>query len=266
MPLSPQIYKGVYCAKLLMAYFVIAIHTTRWTLMGLLDTAVPYFFLANGFFLFGKLTGDKKKDLSVIKLWIIKVSILYFVWTLIYLPFAIVHFRSEELPFMTAIAVYTRNVLLVGENLYSCQLWYLLALIWGGSIIYFLRLANTPPWVMFMIGLSFYIGADLLHLEEVPLYVKLFKTTRNGLFFGLLFITGGGLVRQWVKNDTSTVSVYWIIATGIISLAVFQYSKWFIFPLSACLLLLSLRLSLPVLKKETSQRIGDMSKVTTWFI
>ena len=260
MPPTQQIYKGIYLEKLIMAFLVVAIHTTNWTLMGLLETAVPWFFLASGFFLFGKLNGDKEKDLCAIRNWTWKVLKLYIIWTIIYLPFAVIGFWQDQLPFSKSVVVWLRNVILVGENYLSWPLWYLLALVWDGALIWLMRRIGIPLWAMCLIGLSLYLFADLYPLEEISVYARLFKTTRNGVFVGLLFVTGGGIIRQWETKNLVHNPVLWDILLVVVSFIGFQFSHLLLPALAASLFLISLRLKLPQLKVKTAILIGTVSK------
>ena len=229
--------------------------------MGLLETAVPWFFLTSGFFLFGKMDVNKEKDLAAIRVWIEKVLKLYLVWTVVYFPFAIIGFCQDYLPFAKAVVVWLRNVILVGENYLSWPLWYLLALIWGGALIWLMRHVGLPVWAMFVVGLVLYLAARVFRLDEVPIYEKLFKTTRNGLFFGLMFLAGGGLIRQWVSKVKVRHAIWWDIALIVGAFVGFQFCPFFLLPLAAGLFLLSLRVEIPGLSDSTSKRLGAMSKV-----
>ncbi len=246
--------------KFIMAYLVVAIHTTDWHLMGLLDTAVPYFFLASGFFLFRKLGRSREEDLSIIKQWIGKVLKLYLIWTLVYLPFTVIGFLRDGLSLQTAFAIFVRNLILVGENYLSWPLWYLLAMIWGGILIYVMRWMRIPVWGIFLAGLALYLAAFQLDLDSMPLYAKLFKTTRNGFFLGLMFLTAGGLVWQWMQQDRLQKPLLWDLLLVCIGVAGYQYSSLFLLPFALGLFLLSLRTNLPVLSDDSARSLGAMSK------
>ena len=199
-----KIYKGVYLMKFIMAYLVVAIHTTDWSLMGLMDTAVPYFFLASGFFLF-------------------------------------------------------RNLVFVGENYLSWPLWYLLALVWDGVIIYLMRWLKLPVWGMFLVGLALYLSAEIFDIHSIPYYTKLFQRTGNGLFFGLAFVTFGGIIWQLVSSGKADWPVLLDILLTIALFVGFQFKQWLLLPLSVGVFLVSLRLSWPD-NENTARRLGAMSK------
>lgn len=258
---SRVVYKGVYVMKLIMAYVVVAIHTTDWSLMGLTETAVPYFFIASGFFLFRKLGGSREEDLRVIKQWILKILKLYLIWTAIYLPFTVVGFIRDGLSFQTATAVFLRNLIFVGENYLSWPLWYLLAMVWGGIQIYLLRWLRMPVWSMFLTGVALYLAAHFLDLEHMSLYAKVFRTTSNGFFLGLMFLTAGGMLWQWTGRELRVeLPLLWDLLLIGISWVGLQFSGHCVLPLAAGVFLLSYHINLPWLAGQTAIRFGTMSK------
>jgi len=193
--LTKECLKGDYCVKLLMAIVVVAIHTTDWNLLGLTKVAVPYFFVSSGYFLFRKIDGkNRQESLNIVRDWICKILRLYLICTLVYLPFTIYGFYQDNLSLSKSIVLFLRNFCFVGENYLSWPLWYLLAVVWSGCIIYVMRSLNCKVWLMFAIALALYLMANILGLDNNDTYIKLFKTTRNGPFFGLLYITSGGCV------------------------------------------------------------------------
>lgn len=247
--------------KLIMAYIVVAIHTTDWSLMGLTETAVPFFFLASGFFLFKKLDGTREDDLRIILRWIGKVLKLYLIWTAIYLPFTVIGFLRDGLSMQTAFAVFVRNLILVGENYLSWPLWYLLAMIWGGILIYVMRWMRIPVWGMFLAGIMLFLLPGLFHLGEVPAFKALFKTEDNGIFCSLMYLTAGGLLWQWTERGPRVeMPLPWDLLLIGISLAGFQFSQYCILPLAAGFFLLSYHIDLPWLAEQTAIRLGGMSK------
>ena len=187
--------KGIDLVKVLMAFVVVSIHTTTWPLLGIREVAVPYFFLVSGFFLFGKMTGDRTDDLAAIRSWTLKILRLYLIWTAIYLPFTVYGFIQDGLSLKQCLLLFGRNLLFVGENFMSWPLWYLLAMIWSGVLVYVLRALKVPVWGMLLAGI---ILAALPHfLGDNALYVKLFRDSRNLVFTGPFYIAVGGLLRQF---------------------------------------------------------------------
>lgn len=202
-------YNSIDCAKVIFAIFVVAIHTlqpftatlsseARHFVTALLSLAVPFFFVASGFLLGNKLNSTNKDgQLAYLKKWIYRIGRLYLLWTLIYLPYAIYGFSIENTGLIKSLAIYTRNILLVGENYWSWPLWYLLAMFVAGCIIYLLLLCKVKQtyWYILALLLAFAgILLDQLRINDwggVNLYYSLFMTTRNGFFIGFPYMALG---------------------------------------------------------------------------
>ena len=189
--------KGIDTLKFLFSLVVVWIHTGVGNLGGLTPWAVPFFFLVSGFFLFGKLFDEPAPSLRNEKIsgWWRKTLRLYVLWTLIFLPFAIIGLLNDHLAPVKAIAQYLRNFLLVGENYLSWPLWYLLGLLWAGAIIWIANKLRLPFWSLCLLALALFLLPRLMHLEDNALYVRIFKTTRNGFFLGFPVMVLGGLIR-----------------------------------------------------------------------
>ena len=246
--------------KLIMAYVVVAIHTTDWSLMGLTETAVPYFFIASGFFLFRKLGGSREEDLAVIRQWTLKILKLYLIWTAIYLPFTVVGYYQEGLPITKALLGFVRNVVFVGSNYFSWSLWYLLGMVWAGICIYIMRMMNFTLWAMIILAFGLYLSEFFFDFHSIPYYSKVFATTRNGFFVGLPFITAGGLAYYLYNSIQPKKAIIWDSLLTILSFIGFQYHPLFLPPLALGIFFLSLRVALPHLQEGIAIRLGSMSK------
>lgn len=183
--------------KVLMAFVVVSIHTTEWPLLGIRDVAVPFFFLVSGFFLFGKMTGDRKEDLAAIRTWTLKILKLYLIWTAIYLPFTVYGWMQDGLTWKQAMAVFIRNLVFLGQNFMSWPLWYLLSMIWGGVLFYLLRAVNVPLWGMLLAGILLFAIPHVPGVVDSTLYRKLFKDSTNLVYTGPLYLAIGGLLRRY---------------------------------------------------------------------
>lgn len=184
--------------KILFSLVVVWIHTGVGDLGGLTPWAVPFFFTVSGFFLFGKLfdeTESRMREVRLVKWWK-NILRLYIIWSLIFLPFAIIGFYHDHFSPIKAAAVYLRNIVFVGENYLSWPLWYLLGLLWAGGIIWISNRIRIPFWCLCLLALFLLIVPRLHLFEENSLYWKLFLTTRNGLFVGFPFMVLGGLIRK----------------------------------------------------------------------
>ena len=163
--------------------------------------AVPFFFIASGFFLFSGKTLDKKRTMRYLK----KVLVLYVVWSILYIPFRLydigqtVGFTSET------IRMLVKEVLFISS--YN-HLWYLNALFYATALILiltrFLKFKHVfiLSVILFLLGLAgdSYYGI----FKELPVFsgilkylLKTFYTTRNGFMFGFMFMMiGGGISYQ----------------------------------------------------------------------
>lgn len=183
--------------KVLMAFVVVSIHTTEWPLLGIREVAVPFFFLVSGFFLFGKMTGERAADLQVIRTWTLKILKLYLIWTAVYLPFTIYGWVQDGLTWKQALAVFVRNLVFLGQNYLSWPLWYLLSMIWGGVVFYLLRAVKVPLWGMLLVGILLFAIPHVPGVVDSSLYKKLFKDGTNLVFTGPMYLAIGGLLRRY---------------------------------------------------------------------
>ena len=190
--------KGIDTLKLFFSLVVVWIHTGVGNLGGLTPWAVPFFFLVSGFFLFGKLFQTREREArdAMIGKWWKNVLRLYLLWSLIFLPFAIIGLVNDHLGIAKAIVLYLRNFLLVGENYLSWPLWYLLGMLWAGGIIWAANKLRLPFQALCLVAVLLFFLPRLLNLMNNDSYVRLFKYTRNGLFLGFPVMVLGGLVRR----------------------------------------------------------------------
>ncbi len=202
-------YNSIDCAKVIFAIFVVAIHTlspftttlsaeAQRFITALLSMAVPFFFVASGFLLGNKLNSTNGEGgLVYLRKWLYRIGRLYLLWTFIYLPYAIYGFSIEKLGFIKSIAIYIRNIVLVGENYWSWPLWYLLAMFVAGCIIYLLLRCKVKRTYWYILAVLFAVSGvfiDELRANDwggVNLYYSIFKTTRNGFFIGFPYIALG---------------------------------------------------------------------------
>lgn len=122
--------------KFLMAFLVVEIHTRPFGInplvQGLDCVAVPFFFIASAFLCFRGLNAADFTDsesAACSRVWRTTKNLLrlYLMWTAVFLPItAFGYVMSCVGPTKAAIS-FIRGTLLVGENIYSWPLWYLLA-------------------------------------------------------------------------------------------------------------------------------------------
>nr|WP_102711229.1 acyltransferase family protein [Paenibacillus castaneae] len=221
-------FAGIDRMKFIAALLVIANHTgpllqyneyADFLLSGVISRiAVPFFFMASGFFFFRKLTGDKAADRRALLRYSKNVGWLYGISILIYLPLNVyTGYFTEDF----SLSSFIKDIVFNG-TLY--HLWYLPALLIGLFIVYFLYEKSSLTFMLlcaallYIIGLlgdSYYGIADQIS-GLTTVYDKLFLCfdyTRNGLFFAPLFLAlGASAVKktesQLVRKSTTYASLF----------------------------------------------------------
>lgn len=188
--------------KFIMSILVVAIHAHFMQGNAIADMlisdvfgriAVPFFFIAAAFFLF-RHKNEPDFGKRVCK-YVTKMSALYIVCTLIYVP-AIIDWHNGKIS-----AVKWFKIVLF-EGSYR-QLWFLPALIFAVLLVYLLLRAGLSSGKIFALALPLYVIGCALHSFYNPIiklsfisdfvvdYYNVFGTTRNGLFFGFVYIALG---------------------------------------------------------------------------
>lgn len=210
-------YNGIDIAKFILSLSVIALHyspfgSTDNTLLQdfnfiiqkyLTRIAVPFFFIASGFFLYQKISKEKD-DNEPVRSYLGKIFRLYILWSIIYSPIIIYGIFKDDKGIMHSLLRLARDLLFVGSYV---QLWYLYALIIAIILIsYMLHKKIKPNTILFISFIFYFIGlfgnswhVFLLPLKDTaPLIWNIFHitkkviyTTRNGLFMGFFFVSIG---------------------------------------------------------------------------
>lgn len=201
--------------RIIAALMVIGIHTSPFNSLSkiniifgyinfflvqvLFRIAVPFFFTITGYFLYKNNTFS---DSFRVKKTLIKLIKLYCIWSFLYFIYIISDQIIYDLFNIDSLLILVKNFLLSGIFL---QLWYLNAII---VVIYLTNILLKKMdfvKILFISILLFIIGifADSYyylipmdsHLNTLRnIYESIFITTRNGLFFGMLFFNLGGLI------------------------------------------------------------------------
>lgn len=222
-------YKLVDLAKLLFAFFVVAIHTNIFknniriipyilnhSLFGL---AVPFFFVCSGFFLGCKI--NQKDNLiekkAIIKKYIVRLSIMFVFWLLIGLPRQIYDLRDM-------------NVFLIIKSIIKKiifypwgALWYILAVILA-VVIMIPFIKKNKIKIAVILGIVLYLFALICNnyyflvkntFAEVIVnkYIQLCISARNGIFVGLLFVSIG----MWLSENINKIKLSKAIIVFVIS-------------------------------------------------
>jgi len=199
--------------KFIFALLIVALHKNPLTSINLdvnffivnyiARLAVPFYFIASGYFLFRK-TSYEEFDISVVLKYAWKIYKLYLIWTIIYMyPIIKNQILTDSNGFFHGILVWIRDFVFSGSYFH---LWYLNATVFAVLLVGILikkkikiRKIIIIASVFYGIGLfeQAYFGL-ILPLEKydwlwslVKLLGNVIVTTRNGLFEGFLFISLG---------------------------------------------------------------------------
>lgn len=157
--------------------------------------AVPFFYMSSGFFFFRKMTSDKKSNFILLKKYIVRLLKIYFVWSLIYFVFVLASWFKSDFD-LDIVLNYVHTALVF--TTYP-TIWFLPSLIVAVIFIYILRQFFSSRNILIITIILYIIGAlgysysfilddfPLLH-EIFNFYILIFKTTRNGIFNGAIFI------------------------------------------------------------------------------
>ncbi len=175
---------------------------------------VPFFFLASGFFVAGKL-----EDKSRLLLYIKRILGLYLIYTLLYLPQMILVWKREGRAYKEWIIIFLRKFFCVGS--YG-QLWYFAGLVTAVLLLYLMvKVLKLPVSVNFIIALLLYVVgvlgsayktwfASLPAIRNILLgYYDIFETTRNGVFLGLIFVMTGYYLRIYADKIRNVRKYFW---------------------------------------------------------
>ncbi len=193
MNIKTENYDGIDLFKFFFALCVVACHVHPYNtqitsplsvltfLSTILNVAVPFFFIANGFFIAGKMKVPIENGENLFVVWttLKKYLLLYMIWTAIYLPITIYYYVVSKSSPLGIVYNFLDGLLFTGEHWYSWSLWYLCALIWTLAMIMFFVKYKYSGKVLIVVSVALFIfayiyGHSLSSLDFLP--IKLFKT------------------------------------------------------------------------------------------
>lgn len=201
--------------KFIMAYLVMIIHFRPFMDVnadldlffshGLSRLAVPFFLISAGYFL----------ELTKIKESIHRYLRLYLTWTLYYLPFIFLGFSYSQASPFSKILTFLRDAFFQGTVLH---LWYLPASIFAFWMVDVLkeRISLKSMVILGFILMSIGVFADAYSGYILPnsifypiqqMYLELFASSRNGLFFAFFYISLGAYLKTHPSSFTFKQSV-----------------------------------------------------------
>ena len=235
--------------------------------------AVPYFLISTSYFV----RRGQNNSSDYIKRYVRSLAKSYFFWSLIYLP---VGFMWIQQNYSLAPTLYP--IALIAGLFYTgtyYHLWYIPAMIFGILCVQWL-LKKTGYITLFSLAILTY-GFGSLETYYAYIgngqvkaffdqYLKLFITTRNGLFFALIFVTIGFFLwdhREKIISAQKYLEIL-VVLTGILLIGegVIVYSNvgidknfmWMLVPFTSCLFCWSLFVK--VEEKVDLKRLRDLGK------
>ncbi len=207
-------YKTLDLAKFVCAILIIVLHTAPFGSYSSALTfgfrnivtviAVPFFFFTSGFLAFGKLDalqGEKKR--VYITRYLKRILVMYLIWSAVYFVFVVIEWTRNGFS-LAAVLEYIKDFFFEGSYL---TIWYLPALFVATLLVHLLhkRIGYRAIFLiacavyLFTLGGSSYYGL----VTKVPFikavydgYYSFFDSIKNGVCFGMIFVSMGALVSE----------------------------------------------------------------------
>lgn len=214
-------YYAIDFFKFFAALAVVVIHANPFEQVGLLGWdgesidlvvetlarwAVPFFFMASGFF-FGKRVPSGAAKPQYLRKNLTNLAKLYAGWTLFYLLYDLVMMYRDSQMENTSLAPLVSsyfaeewtllNVFYLGSPTHAPHLWYLTALFWSLLIVYSF---NRYRQLGLLLGLSLVL--NVIGVFDLVTHIS----TRETLFVGLFYTTSGLLIAHHEKQFLTNVS------------------------------------------------------------
>lgn len=188
--------------------------------------AVPFFFCTSGFLLAEKLSSFSQVSARAdyMKNYIKRLVTIYLFWSAVYFPFVVIKWVRKGFEF-SMVLEYIKDFFFEGS--YS-TIWFLPALITATATTYLLH-KKLRYRQIFFIGCTFYVCTLLLSSyyglsvripvlkEIVAIYYSFFDSVKNGILFGLVFVSLGGMLYEEDFDKWSQKKLFLgSIASGIL--------------------------------------------------
>lgn len=214
-------YYSIDLFKLIFAFVVVSIHTNplvningHWynTVYNVVvGMAVPFFFIASGFFI-----GKKAEciehvfwfDPAAMRKYFLKILKMYVIWMVVYTPIVIVHYAQSGFSVWKSVSAYLIGFLFVGEHYNNWVLWYLLSAIYTVAVIrLFMKKGLKERDLVILVILASvlmeifsYIGNYPRELTGIAGMIKKAVShafTSGRIFTGFVYIPIGIILSKW---------------------------------------------------------------------
>lgn len=175
--------------------------------------AVPFFFCTSGYLLAEKLGSlqSAEEQKGYMGKYLGRLLVIYLVWSAVYFPFVVVKWLRAGFS-LGLVLEYIKDFFFEGS--YS-TIWFLPALM-SSAFLYWLLRQKLSSKNVFFVGCGVYVITLLLSsyygiTARVPglalageLYYGFFDSVKNGVLFGLVFVSMGGMLREedWFSHIT----------------------------------------------------------------
>ena len=176
---------------------------------------VPIFFAISGFLFF-----NKERNTESLWKYVWRVSKLYLVWTIVYLPLVFRSYQKNDMLNVAGMLDFAQQFLFSGSYYH---LWFLPSLIVAIIFVYFIskKIDNCQlliiSVVLFIVGTLVDTYSFLSPVFTWKAYKAIFLTTRNGLFFGIPYVAIGKIIADnkcEIKRGMVLLSITAVILEG----------------------------------------------------
>ena len=206
-------YKSIDIMKFIASIMVVCIHTLPFqSINPIIDNiivgigcrvAVPFFFITSGFLLFIKFNENKSENRKKVIKYIMSIIKVYMIWSIVYLILDNILGRNSS---------FTQIISKIFTSGVALQMWYFPAIIISIFIVYLwnekLKLKGFI-WgsiILYCIGL---LGTTYYHIlynipsikQIIDCIIRIFGTTRNGVFFGVPYVGLGCIIAYKYKEN-----------------------------------------------------------------
>ena len=207
-------YRSLDLAKLVCALLVVVLHTAPFSSYSRVLTfgfrnivtviAVPFFFTTSGFLTFKKIEetaeNERRKYMTD---YIKRLAVMYLIWSAVYFVFVVIKWTRGDFSVFSVLE-YIRDFFFEGSY---ATIWFLPALLSATIIVFYLHNKFSYAkifafscfiYIFTLCGSSYYglvIKVPIMKLL-LDVYYFFFDTIKNGVCFGMIFVSMGALLAE----------------------------------------------------------------------
>ncbi len=163
--------------------------------------AVPFFFMTSGYLFYSKIRKQQGNNQYVAK-YLYRLILVYLFWSIVYFVYHAYNIYAEDQDIVHSLLIFVQNFFVDGSHFH---LWYFPALIFAIALFYLLsrmmpvQMILAISFVFYLIGLFGDSYGGLIEGNSalsgiLDGYESIFVSTRNGLFFGLFYVSLGAFM------------------------------------------------------------------------